>query len=71
MRRFWAVWRGVLIIDDSLQKDAPNWRPAEQRLTATATAISLPRLSVLQHLYAWREAAQLAPAVSAWSIGYR
>lgn len=44
-------------IHDSLGKDAPNRRPAEQRLTATATVTSLPRLGGLHHRYAWREAA--------------
>jgi transposase InsO family protein len=44
-------------IHDSLEKDAPNGRPAEQRLTATATVLSLPRLGGLHHRYAWREAA--------------
>jgi transposase InsO family protein len=44
-------------IHDSLEKDAPNRRPAEQRLTATATVTSLPRLGGLHHRHAWREAA--------------
>jgi putative transposase len=44
-------------IPDSLEEDAPNRRPAEQRLTPTATVTSLPRLGGLHHRYAWREAA--------------
>lgn len=44
-------------IHDSLEKDSPNRRPAEQRLIATATVTSLPRLGGLHHRYAWRVAA--------------
>jgi putative transposase len=42
---------------DSLAKDTPNRRPVEQKATAGASVISMPRLGGLHHRYAWREAA--------------
>jgi putative transposase len=44
-------------IHDSLGKDAPRRRPVEPKPSATATAISLPRLGGLHHRYGWEEAA--------------
>jgi putative transposase len=44
-------------IHDSLAKDTPQQRAVEQRPTANATVIAMPRLGGLHHRYAWREAA--------------
>jgi putative transposase len=44
-------------LHDSLEKDAPNRRPVEQRPEANATVISMPRLGGLHHRYAWSQAA--------------
>ena len=44
-------------IHDSLEKDAPNHRPIEQRPSPTAAVISSPRLGGLHHRYYWRTAA--------------
>jgi len=44
-------------IHDSLEKDTPNHRPIEQKPTADATVISMPRLGGLHHRYSWRQAA--------------
>ena len=44
-------------LHDSLEKDAPNRRPVEQRPEANATVISMSRLGGLHHRYAWRQAA--------------
>ena len=44
-------------IHDSLNKDIPNQRPVEQRPSATASVIAMPRLGGLHHRYAWRDAA--------------
>ena len=44
-------------IHDSLNKDTPNQRPVEQRPSATASVIAMPRLGGLHHRYAWRDAA--------------
>jgi transposase InsO family protein len=44
-------------IHDSLEKDTPNTRPVEQKPTANATVISIPRLGGLHHRYAWSQAA--------------
>jgi hypothetical protein len=40
-----------------LGKGTPETRPVEDKPTANATVISLPRLGVWHHRYAWREAA--------------
>src|SRR5882762_9541327 len=42
---------------DSLAKDTPNRRPAEQKPGANATVISMPRLGGLHHRYSWSKAA--------------
>ena len=44
-------------LHDSLEKDAPNRRPVEQRPEANATVISMSRLGGLHYRYAWRQAA--------------
>lgn len=44
-------------IHDSLNKDAPNRRLIEAKLTPNATVISSARLGGLDHRYSWREAA--------------
>jgi putative transposase len=44
-------------IHDSLDKDAPNRRPIEEKPLAGATVCSSPRLGGLHHRYSWREAA--------------
>jgi putative transposase len=44
-------------IHDSLQKDTPNCRSAEQKPSSAATVISTPRLGGLHHRYIWHEAA--------------
>ena len=44
-------------IHDSLEKDTPNRRAVEHKLSPTATVISRPRLGGLHHRYSWREAA--------------
>ena len=44
-------------VHDSLDKDTPDGRPVEQKPSANATVISIPRMGGLQHRYAWREAA--------------
>ena len=42
-------------VHDSLGKDTPNRRPAEQKPTPQAAAISNPRLGGLHHRYSWRK----------------
>jgi hypothetical protein len=44
-------------IHDSLDKDAPNRRPAENRPSASAAVISSSRLGGLHHRYSWPAAA--------------
>ena len=44
-------------IHDSLEKDTPNQRAAEQKPVENAAVISMPRLGGLHHRYAWRKAA--------------
>lgn len=44
-------------IHDSLEKDTPVKRAVEQKPTASAKVISMPRIGGLHHRYAWREAA--------------
>ena len=44
-------------IHDSLEKDTPNRGPVEQRPTARATVISMPRLGGLHHRYFWQQTA--------------
>jgi transposase InsO family protein len=44
-------------IHDSLEKDTPHKRGAEQKPAATAKVTSMPRLGGLHHRYGWREAA--------------
>ena len=44
-------------VHDSLDKDTPDGRPVEQKPSANATVISIPRMGGLQHRYAWGEAA--------------
>ena len=44
-------------IHDSLEKDAPDRRPVEQKPAGAATVTSIPRLGGLHHRYAWRQAA--------------
>ena len=46
-----------LRIHDSLEKDTPVKRAVEQKPTASAKVISMPRIGGLHHRYAWREAA--------------
>jgi len=41
----------------SLDKDAPNHRPAQAVLDGDGTIVALPRLGGLHHRYEWREAA--------------
>ena len=47
----------VSYIHDSLEKDTPNQRAAEQKPVENAAVISMPRLGGLHHRYAWRKAA--------------
>jgi len=42
---------------DSLEKDAPHWRPVEPKPAANATVVATSRLGGLHHRYSWREAA--------------
>ena len=44
-------------IHDSLEKDTPNWRPVERKVSAKAVLNSEARLGGLHHRYGWREAA--------------
>ena len=44
-------------IQDSLDKDTPNRRPVETKLSPAATVISRARLGGLHHRYSWRDAA--------------
>jgi hypothetical protein len=44
-------------IHDSLEKDTPNRRPVERKLSPNAVVISHTRLGGLHHRYSWREAA--------------
>jgi transposase InsO family protein len=44
-------------IHDSLEKDAPNHRPVEQKPSENAIVVSLPRLGGLHHRYSWLRAA--------------
>src|SRR3954453_12705350 len=44
-------------IHDALNKDAPNERPVEQRLSPAASILSQPRLGGLHHRYSWSLAA--------------
>jgi hypothetical protein len=44
-------------VHDSLEKDAPNRRPVEQKPAANTTVISDARLGGLHHRYSWRQAA--------------
>ena len=41
----------------SLEKDAPEGRPAKPRPSATAKVVALPRVGGLHHRYEWRQAA--------------
>ena len=40
-----------------LEKDTPEARPVERRLSGRARVASLPRVGGFQHRYAWRDAA--------------
>ncbi|MCL5743404.1 MAG: integrase, partial [Acidobacteria bacterium] len=42
---------------DSLEKDAPNRRPVEQKPVENAVLVSMPRLGGQHHRYGWRKAA--------------
>jgi transposase InsO family protein len=42
---------------DSLEKDTPNRRPVEHKLSPRATVVASPRLGGLHHRYSWRSAA--------------
>jgi putative transposase len=44
-------------VHDSLDKDTPNRRPVESKLSPAATVISSARLGGLHHRYSWRDAA--------------
>ncbi len=58
-------------VHDSLEKDAPNRRPVENKPSPNSSVTSSARLVGLPHRYAWREAVSLAWTVSAWTIGDR
>ncbi len=44
-------------IHDALEKDAPEHRPVEPKLSAAATVMSTARVGGVHHRYAWRAAA--------------
>ena len=44
-------------IHDSLERDTPHKRGAEQKPAATAKVTLMPRLGGLHHRYGWRETA--------------
>jgi len=44
----------------ALGKDTPGGRPIEQKLSANAKVVALPRLGGLHHRYAWQEKKKLA-----------
>jgi hypothetical protein len=44
-------------VHDSLEKDTPEKRAIEQRPTAHASVVAMPRLGGLHHRYTWRAAA--------------
>jgi transposase InsO family protein len=44
-------------IHDSLEKDAPNRRPVENKPSPNSAVTSSARLGGLHHRYSWREAA--------------
>jgi len=44
-------------IHDSLEKNTPNRRPVEQKLSPNSIVISKARVGGLHHPYSWREVA--------------
>ncbi len=60
LRRLIRDYVGYFQLDrthDSLEKDAPNRRPVEQKPAENAVLVSMPRLGGLHHRYGWRKAA--------------
>ena len=55
--RDYVAYFNVDRLHDGLDKDAPNHRPVEKKLSADAVLTAHPRLGGLHHRYGWREAA--------------